>query len=164
MSLDAGSWTALAIFVAVNFVAAGSGAVFKPGAWYASLKKPGWTPPNSAFPVVWTVLFLMNAVAGWRVWEAAGATAWPALAIYGVSLALNAGWSALFFGAKRMRAALIEVLFLLASLVAVAFAFAPIDAAAAWLLVPYMAWVTIAALLNREMIRLNPISNRAAAR
>lgn len=156
--LDAGSWTALAAFVAVNFVAAASGAVFKPGDWYASLRKPGWTPPNWAFPVVWTVLFLLNAVAGWRVWEAAGANAAGPLVIYGVSLVLNAAWSALFFGAKRMRTALIEVLFLAASLVAVMAAFAPIDAVAAWLIAPYLAWVLIASLLNLRMIQLNPDS------
>jgi tryptophan-rich sensory protein len=154
--LDAGSWTALAVFVAVNFVAASSGAVFKPGTWYASLNKPAWTPPNWAFPVVWTVLFLLNAVAGWRVWEAADADAWPALTIYGASLVLNAAWSALFFGVRRMRAALIEVLFLAASLVAVMAAFAPLDPVAAWLIAPYLLWVCAAAFLNLRMIQLNP--------
>lgn len=154
--LDAGSWIALAAFVGINFVAASSGAIFKPGAWYAGLKKPGWTPPNRAFPVVWTTLFLLNAVAGWRVWEAAGEAAAGPLALYGASLVLNAAWSALFFGLKRMRAALAEVLFLQASLVALSFLFAPIDEIAAWLLVPYMAWVTVATLLNFEMARLNP--------
>lgn len=160
--LDAGSWTALAVFVAVNFAAAASGAIFKPGAWYANLKKPVWTPPNLAFPIVWTVLFLLNAVAGWRVWEAAGADAAGPLAIYGTSLLLNAAWSALFFGARRMRAALIEVLFLAASLVAVMAAFAPIDAVAAWLIAPYLAWVGVATLLNLRMLQLNPSESRAA--
>lgn len=153
--MDAGSWTALAVFVVVNFAAASSGAVFKPGAWYASLNKPDWTPPNWAFPVVWTTLFILNAVAGWRVWETAGAEARTALIVYGVSLVLNAAWSAIFFGLRRMDLALVEVLFLWASLVAVIVLFAPLDLIAAALVVPYLIWVTIAAFLNLRMLQLN---------
>lgn len=154
--MDLSSWASLAAFVVVNFVAASSGAIFKPGAWYASLRKPVWTPPNWAFPVVWSSLFLLNAAAGWLVWEAAGSGAWPALAIYGVSLGLNAAWSALFFGARRMRWALVEVMFLWGSLATVIGAFAPISPTAAWLVAPYLAWVTVAAFLNLRMVQLNP--------
>lgn len=154
--MDAGSWTALAVFAGLNLLAASSGAVFKPGAWYESLNKPTWTPPNWAFPVVWSILFVLNAAAGWIVWESVSPPAWPALAIYGVSLILNAVWSALFFGARRMRAALIEVVFLWVSLAAVIAAFAPINPAAAWMVAPYLVWVTVAAFLNLRMIQLNP--------
>ena len=62
----------------VMLAAASSGAIFRPGEWYANLSKPPWTPPNWAFPVTWSVLFVLNAVAGWLVWMAAGADAvWP---------------------------------------------------------------------------------------
>ncbi|MEL6366051.1 MAG: TspO/MBR family protein [Pseudomonadota bacterium] len=150
------SLAALGAFVVFNFAAASSGAVFKPGAWYEGLAKPGWTPPNIAFPVVWTVLFLLNAVAGWLVWEASGPAAWPALAAYAVSLVLNAGWSALFFGAKRMDAALLEVAALFASIALVAVLFAAHSRTAAALQLPYLAWVSLAAVLNYRLLRMNP--------
>jgi tryptophan-rich sensory protein len=153
--MDSASWLALGVFVAVNFAAASSGAVFKPGAWYANLRKPGWIPPNWAFPAVWSVLFCMNAAAGWLVWETAGAQAAPALAVYGVSLVLNAAWSLLFFGLRRMDWALAEVGVFWLSLAAVIAAFAPIRPLAALLLLPYLAWVSIAALLNLRMLQLN---------
>ena len=163
--MTAESWTALAAFFALNFAAASSGAVFRPGAWYETLRKPSWTPPNWAFPVVWTALFCANAVAGWLVWETAGSAAWPALALYTFSLLLNAAWSALFFGIKRMDWALIEVAFLWASIAAVMVAFAPINGWATALIAPYLVWVTIAAQLNRRMMQLNaPVgASRAAA-
>jgi len=151
----ADSLFALGAFVLVNFAAATSGAVFKPGAWYEGLAKPRWTPPNLAFPIVWTTLFLMNAVSGWLVWEKAGAAALPAFAVYALSLALNAGWSALFFGAKRMDAALVEVVLLFASIAAVAALFLPHSPAAAALQLPYLAWVGVASFLNYRLLRMN---------
>lgn len=155
------SWTALGVFFAINFAAASSGAVFRPGSWYETLRKPSWTPPNWAFPVVWTTLFCANAVAGWLVWEARGLDAAPALTLYGVSLLLNAGWSALFFGLKRMDWALAEVALLWASLAAIIAAFAPISTVAALLVAPYLVWVTIASALNWRMLQLNRAPARA---
>jgi tryptophan-rich sensory protein len=143
--MDLSSALSLAAFVGLNFATASSGAVFRPGEWYAALRKPGWTPPNWAFPVVWTTLFLMIAVSGWRVWEAQGLDALPALAVYALSLGLNAAWSLLFFGMRRMDWALAEVVVFWLSILAVIVVFAPIDALAAWLLAPYLAWVAIAA-------------------
>jgi hypothetical protein len=66
-----GSPMSLLVFVALNFLAASSGALFSPGRWYEDLRKPAWRPPNAAFPVVWTVLYILIAIAGWRVWERA---------------------------------------------------------------------------------------------
>lgn len=146
---------ALAAFFALNFVAASSGAMFKPGPWYADLRKPSWTPPNWAFPVVWSALFVANAIAGWLVWKAAGPAATPALILYGVSLGFNFAWSALFFGMRRMDWAMIEVVGLWLSIAAVLVAFIPLSPIAAALIAPYLAWVTIAAYLNLRMIQLN---------
>jgi translocator protein len=146
---------ALAVSFVVTFAASATGAVFRPGAWYAGLRKPGWTPPNWAFPVVWTVLFCAMAVSAWLVWEAAGMAAWPALSLYGAHLLVNAVWSFLFFGLKRLDWAMAEVLCLwlmIATLIAV---FAPISLPAALLLVPYLAWVSVAALLNLRLLQLN---------
>ncbi len=136
--------------------AASSGAVFKPGAWYAALRKPPWTPPNWAFPVVWSMLFVANTLAGWLVWRAGGLEAWPVFALYGVSLVVNAAWSALFFGRRRMGLALIDAGVLLLSIVAVMAAFAPFSLWAAGLLAPYAAWVGVAFALNLRMLQLNP--------
>src|SRR5579875_920782 len=88
-------------FLAVCFVTALSGAVFRPGEWYESLSKPSWRPPNWLFGPAWAVLYVCIACSGWLVWGAAGIGAETALIIYGVQLLLNAGWSAVFFGLRR---------------------------------------------------------------
>ena len=155
---------ALLGFIGVCFGAATSGAVFKPGLWYERLAKPSWIPPMWAFPVAWTVLFAMIAVSGWMVWKQAGlAGAGVAFAVYGMQLALNAGWSALFFGLRRMDLALFEVVALWSAIAANIFVFAPHSETAAWLLVPYLAWVSFAAFLNVVMVRLNPRAGTARA-
>jgi len=155
-------WIAVAVFAALNFVAASSGGLFKPGVWYTGLNKPSWTPPNWAFPVVWSLLFALNAWAGWMIWEATGLSRPEVLALYVGSLLLNAGWSWLFFGRRRMDLALIDVALLWLSLVAVVAVFWSIRPAAALPVLPYLLWVTIAATLNREMIRLNPAEARGS--
>jgi tryptophan-rich sensory protein len=147
----------LAGFVAACIAVASSGAVFKPGDWYEGLAKPWWRPPNWAFPMVWSVLYLMIAIAGWLVWRKAGfAGAALPLAVYGVQLVLNAAWSGFFFGMKRMDLALVDVGALWLSIAALIWLFSAVDATAALLLAPYLLWVSIAAYLNWTMIRLNP--------
>lgn len=142
----------LGFFAAVALVA-GSGILFKPGAWYESLKRPSWRPPNWAFGPAWTVLYAMIAVAGWLVWRKVGFG--PALLVYAVQLLLNAGWSAVFFGLRRPGLALGELTLLWLSIIATIAAFLPIDALAAGLLLPYLAWVTFAGALNRSIWRMN---------
>ncbi len=154
---------ALAVFVLANLAVASSGAFFRPGAWYAALAKPPWTPPNLAFPVVWSILFVLNAVAGWLVWMTGGADAvWP-LVLYGASLVINASWSGVFFGLHRMGLGFVIVVMLWLSLAAVIAAFAPISVVAAGLVAPYLIWVTIASALNLRVWQLNP-GARAPAR
>ena len=150
-------------FIAVCMVAAMSGAVFKPGPWYRSLAKPSWNPPDWVFPVVWTALYAMMAVAGWLVWRAAGSFAAAAvpLGFFVLQLVLNAGWSAIFFGLRRMDLALVEVVFLWLAIFACIVTFAPFDTSAAWLMAPYLLWVTIAAYLNYTVLRLNREPARA---
>lgn len=151
----------IAVIVALVIAAASSGAIFKPGAWYESLEKPSWTPPNWAFPVVWTILYVFIATAGVLVWREAG---WgPAIAVWGLQLVLNAAWSGLFFGMKRMDLAFAEVLALFASIVAFMALAAPISGLAAALFLPYAAWVATAAFLNFTVWRMNPEAARLAA-
>lgn len=147
---------ALAVFVLLNLAAASSGAFFRPGVWYAGLAKPFWTPPNFAFPVVWSILFVLNAIAGWLVWTAAGTEAlWP-LGLYGASLLINASWSGVFFGLHRMGLGFVIVVMLWLSLAAVIVSFAQISGVAAGLVAPYLVWVTIASALNLRVWQLNP--------
>lgn len=153
--MDLASIVALGVFLALNFAAAASGAVFRPGAWYEGLAKPAWTPPNRAFPVIWTALYLMNAVSGWLVWQAAGTAAALALGVYGLSLVINASWSAVFFGLRRMGFGLAIVVLLWLSILAVAALFRPFSALAGALQLPYLLWVTLAAALNLTVLRMN---------
>ena len=147
----------LLVFIGLNVCVAFSGAVFKPGEWYETLNKPAWRPPNAAFPIVWTALYAMIAASGWLVWRNAPPETLPlAMGLYGLQLLLNAAWSALFFGMRRMRAALVDLAALWLSILAMIVVFMPIDRTAALLLVPYLLWVTTAGALNRAMIRLNP--------
>lgn len=147
----------LAGFLAACFTAATTGAYFRPGAWYRALRKPSWTPPDWLFPIAWSILYVMIAVAGWLVWRSAGFSgAGLALAFWGVHLACNALWSALFFGARRLDLAFGDVLAMWGTLAATIALFAPISPLAAGLLVPYLGWVTFAGALNLDIWRRNP--------
>ena len=153
------SLVALAGFVALCFaVAAVGGAVTATsvGTWYAGLAKPSFNPPNWLFGPVWTALYLMIAVTGWRVWRRRGQSgARVALAAWGLQLALNLGWSFVFFGARMIGAALVEIVLLLVAILVTAALSWRIDRVAGWLLVPYAAWVGFATLLNAALWRLN---------
>jgi len=125
---------AAVIALALVAAAAATGARFRPGAWYASLRKPPWTPPDRVFAPVWTLLYVAMAVAAWWAWRhgrgpllAAGAGLWVA------QLAANAAWSWLFFGRRHIGAALAELGVLLGLVAATT---APL---AGWLMVPYPA-------------------------
>ncbi len=160
--MELSAFIAFGVFLALNFLTSASGAFFRPGDWYERLAKPGWTPPNWAFPVVWSLLFLMNSVSGWRVWQASGTAAGVAFGAYVLSLAINASWSAVFFGLRRMDIGLVNVVLLWASIAAVAVLFWPHNQIAALLQLPYLVWVTIATALNFTVLRLNPAEARSA--
>ena len=147
----------LLAFFGLVTLAAASGAIFKPDEWYERLRKPSWNPPNWAFPVVWTILYAMMAVAGWLVWREVG---WStAIVIWGAQLVLNAAWSWLFFGEKRMDLAFAEVMLLLAAILAFIVAAWPVSMWASLLFVPYLAWVGTAAALNWTVWKMNPEMN-----
>ncbi|HMO64602.1 MAG TPA: tryptophan-rich sensory protein [Verrucomicrobiota bacterium] len=148
---------ALLLWLAASFSAALFGGQFGPGDWYAGLRKPAWNPPGWVFGPVWTALYTMMGVAAWLVWRRGGwrAQAVP-LGLFLVQLALNAAWSWLFFGLHRPGLACAEIVALWLAILAAALAFRPVSAAAFWLLVPYLAWVAFAAVLNFTLWRLNP--------
>lgn len=145
---------AAVVFVIIVLAAASSGAIFKPGAWYDGLRKPSWTPPKWAFPVVWTILYLFIGYAGWLVWTEAGWTL--PIVLWGIQMIANALWSFFFFGIRRMDLALVDVGILwlsIALFIVVAWPVAPL---ASLLFVPYLVWVSAAAMLNHSVRSLNP--------
>jgi len=123
------------------------------GTWYQQLNKPSFNPPDWVFGPVWTGLYIAMAVAAWRIWRRQGLRL--PMALFAVQLALNLGWSVLFFGMREIGWALIEIAVLFIAIVWTAFAFARTDRPAALLLVPYLTWVAYAAMLNWVIWRLN---------
>jgi tryptophan-rich sensory protein len=147
---------ALIVSFVLCFGAAAIGSQFMPGEWYAGVAKPSWNPPNWIFGPVWSLLYTLMAVAAWRVWRKAGFRgAGQAMAAFGIQLVLNAAWSWLFFGLHRMDLAFVEILALWVAILATVIAFYRIDRTAAWLMAPYLAWVTFASVLNFTLWRMN---------
>ena len=143
----------LFIFVILVFAAASTGSMFKPGAWYASLNKPSWTPANWMFPVVWSVLYICIAFAGWFVWEEQGFGV--LLFLWGLQLLLNMAWSYLFFGKKKMFLGLIDIMLLwgvVLLFILLSYTLVPM---AAYLFMPYLLWLSVAAFLNFDIFRKN---------
>ena len=148
---------ALVGWLALCYSAASLGAVFMPGEWYAALKKPSWNPPGWIFGPVWSALYAMMAVSAWLVWKRGGFVAQRRpLAQFLAQLVLNAAWTPLFFGLHRPGIAFAEIVLLWLAIAATLATFRPVSPAAAWLLAPYLAWVSFAAVLNFTLWRLNP--------
>ena len=147
----------LLAWVLACFAAAAFGGLFMPGAWYASLNKPPWNPPNWLFAPVWTTLYLGMALAAWLVWRRGGFRAnAAALGWFLAQLGLNALWTPLFFGLKQPGIAFVEIVFLWLAIAITLVRFWGRQRAAALLLAPYLAWVSFASALNFTLWRLNP--------
>jgi tryptophan-rich sensory protein len=142
-----GAITMTISLAAVFAVAAVGGSVTDtdPGSWYSSLDQPSWNPPDWLFAPVWTVLYVLMAVAAWLVWQTGERSP---LVVYGVQLALNLSWSLVFFGAESTWGGVVVIAALWCAIVATITAFLRVHRVAALLLVPYLAWVTYAAALN----------------
>lgn len=152
-------WAGLAVFVALNAAVSALGGWATAGSvgdWYPTLAKPPFNPPSWVFAPVWSALYLMIAIAGWRAWRRGpGRRERLALAVYAVQLALNLSWSFVFFGARLIGPALAVIVALLAAICVNAWLFWRIDRAAGAMLLPYAAWVSFATLLNAALWRLN---------
>jgi translocator protein len=161
MSAPAASqvWLALAALVALCLAVAVVGAGFTRtslGDWYPALRKPSWNPPGWLFGPVWTVLYLAMALAAWLVWRQAGvAGAALGLGLFALQLALNLAWSGIFFAWRRPGWAAIEIALLWTAILATLVVFARTSGVAALLLLPYLAWVSFAAVLNVTIWQLN---------
>jgi tryptophan-rich sensory protein len=136
---------------------AGSLATRPDSRWYRKLNKPAWQPPPAAFPIVWTALYGLLAVAGARVLDRTSGSERAGFArAYGTNLALNAGWTIVFFGARAPRAALAEIALLNASNVALFHRARSVDGPAAAAIAPYLLWTGFATALNSSIAARNP--------
>lgn len=143
----------LLIALALPLVAGLIGSLFTAPAiptWYAGLVKPSFSPPNWLFAPAWTSLYLLMGIAFYRIWSRNGPTT-----LFIVHLVFNALWSILFFGLHSPLLGLIDILVLLVMILVLIRQFHKVDRTAAFLLVPYAAWVTFATLLNFSIWWLN---------
>ena len=143
----------LLVFVALVGGAAVTGARYMPGEWYQSLAKPSWTPPDWLFPIAWTVLYFMIAIAAWLVWQREGFG--TALVIWLIALVFNATWSYVMFGRHEIGLALINVAALWLSIVAFIWTAWSVDKNASYLFMPYLVWVSFATALNAAVWKMN---------
>ncbi|MBA3516474.1 MAG: tryptophan-rich sensory protein [Rhizobiales bacterium] len=157
---DRRSLFALAGLLALCFAVAALGSAVTlpaiPG-WYSALRKPFFTPPNWMFGPVWTILYLLMAIAAWRIWRCVGDRAARTLALrfFAAQLALNLAWPFTFFGARSPALGLIVIVALEAAIVLTIRAFARLDRPAAWMMAPYAIWVAYAAAVNLAVVTLN---------
>ena len=147
-------WLLFSIFLFACMAAGTTGAMFEPGAWYRSLAKPRWTPPNWLFPVAWLTLYICMSLAAMRI--AMTDQAGLPLAFWALQIALNTLWTPIFFGLKRLGSAMIVIVALWLSVAATMVTFWQIDMVAGLLFVPYLVWVSVAGALNFTVWRMNP--------
>lgn len=150
-------WPILLSYIAVPVVlGALIGLITERGPWYDDLDKSPLNPPSVVFGPVWTVLYVLIGIAGYLAWSAAGAAHLrSAMGLWTAQLLLNLAWSPIFFGAEAPTAALVEIVVLLALVVATIVVFAQRSTAAALLLVPYAGWVAFAGYLNLYIVLHN---------
>lgn len=140
----------------VVFAAGGAITATSAGSWYQQLNKPSYNPPDWVFGPVWTALYILMAIAAWRVWRGERTRLqWKAIGVFALQLGLNLVWTFLFFGMRRIDLALIEILILLLAIMANAILFYGIDRWAGVLFAPYLLWVAYAVMLNGSLWLLN---------
>lgn len=143
--------------VAATFTAIMGATITDIGPWYLGLKQPAWAPPDFAFGIIWTLIFSLTAIAGATAWRAAPdqKTVEAMIGMFALNGFLNVLWSLLFFRLHRPDWALIEVTFLWTSILVLTLSIRRYSQAAALLLLPYLLWVSIATVLNYEVVQLN---------
>lgn len=156
--MNSSSLRPLLLAFVLSYATAGiGGALTELGPWYYALKQPAWKPPDAAFGVIWSLIFTLCAISGALAWRAAATralrqrVAW----LFGVNALLNILWSALYFKLQRPDWALIEVAFLWLSIAALIVGLWRLSRWASALLLPYLAWVSVASALNLATVQLN---------
>lgn len=141
------------IFLLACGAAASTGLLFKPGQWYQSLVKPDFTPPNWVFAFAWSIIYVLLAWAGYRLTLIPGSQ--QVLALWAAQIALNTLWTPVFFGAQRMFAALVILALLWLVVAAMVVMAVQLDLITGLMLLPYLAWLCVAAALNASILRNN---------
>ncbi|HEX2607508.1 MAG TPA: TspO/MBR family protein [Flavisolibacter sp.] len=154
------NWVKLVISLALPQLVGGTAALFTVtgvGSWYRQIERPSWNPPGWVFGPVWTTLYVMMGIAFYLIWksQAPDALKRRAMGLWIAQLIFNFLWSFLFFGQHLIGAAFAEIIILWLLILLTIFAFARISKTAAWLLVPYISWVSFAAILTYTILRLN---------
>jgi len=149
----------LVVFLALCLVISAIGGTFTAtsvGGWYQTLEKPVFKPPDRVFAPVWTALYALLAIAGWRLWRRAGfERRGRALTLFALQRGLNLIWSFLFFGLQKIDLALVEIVILLFAIIVNTAMFWRIDRWAGALFVPCVLWVAYATALNTSLWLLN---------
>tara|TARA_R110002124_G_scaffold286271_3_gene466657 strand:- start:17694 stop:18179 length:486 start_codon:yes stop_codon:yes gene_type:complete len=148
------TWITLAVFIVVVIAVGGLiGTSSTPGPWYEGLDKPPFNPPNWVFGPAWGTLYLLIAIAGWRIWMLAPSS--TAMKLWFAQMLFNWMWSPVWFIGQLLWPAFAVILVILALIIAFIVAARRIDPISAWLFVPYLAWVAFASLLNLSIALLN---------
>lgn len=159
--------TYIIIFILWAVILGGAGGILTTiGPWYRNLKKPSWQPPDWLFGPAWTLILGLSAWAGILAWQGAAndADRTAIIILYAVNFVCHFLWSPLFFNLRRPDWALVEVVFLWGSVLALCIGLRQYSVLASWLIVPYFMWVSFAALLNFKIVRLNaPFGKPAGA-
>lgn len=164
MSLLRWAVVCVPLVVLLGFASGFSAQAGSGNSWYAGLAKPALTPPDWVFPVAWTTLYVLLGIALAVVLNARGARGrGTAISLFAVALALNLAWTPIFFGAHRVTLALAVIVAMLVAAIATTFAFDRIRPLAAWLMLPYLAWISFAGVLTWSIGRLNPDADRLAS-
>ncbi|MCF6445993.1 TspO/MBR family protein [Nereida sp. MMG025] len=147
-------WSIFIVFMAASCTAAATGSLFPPDEWYRTLNKPTWTPPDWAFPLTWVTLYILSSIAATLI--AAQSGVGLALAFWAFQIAANTLWSPVFFGLKRIKAAMLALVVLWVAVAGTLVTFWMVDAIAGALMIPYLIWVSIAGALNWWILQNNP--------
>ena len=147
-------WIGLVVFLVLVAAAAAIGGMATPDAWFAALQKPSYNPPGWVFGPAGTLLYILMAIAAWRVYRVDGLGL--AIGLWLVQLVVNAAWSPLFFGMHRVDLALLDIIVLDILVIATIAMFFRKDRIAGWLMLPYLAWIGFATTLNAAIWQLNP--------
>ena len=158
-SIPAKPWASLFVCVAICVAVGGVASWITASSvstWYPTLEKPSWTPPGYLFGPVWSALYVMMGFALWYVWSTREGTGRRrALWAFAIQLTLNGLWSFVFFGFRWTGWAALEIAALWVAIVVTIVLFSRVHRAAAWLLVPYLAWVSYAGALNTKIWLMN---------
>lgn len=155
------NWVKLLISLALPQIAGISGVLFTEtgeGSWYRQINRPSWNPPGWVFGPVWTMLYIMMGIAFYLVWKSSASEKLkrPAMTFWIIQLALNFFWTVIFFGAHQPGWATLEIIVLWIFILLTILAFFRINKTAAWLMVPYLLWVSFASVLTATIWQMNP--------